>query len=421
MRERGMSDDKALTKAEFRLHWKLVMAAAIGFAFASVTSSSTGPLMEPLGKEFGWSRALQSSGPSITAILTFFMSPVFGLLIDRWGTRRMALAGIAFAGLMIAAFSQVNGSPTQWIVLWLFYAFAAVMIKSTVWTAAVSSVFTQGRGLALGLTLSGTALANAIVPPITNALIDAYGWRGAFVGLGLGGGTIALVVCWLFLFDGYAAAQREGAKRPDQSKQLLDAPGLSMPEAWRSHALWKIGLSTLIMMVITIALNVHQFEILRSAGVTRTSAAWYASVAGITGIAGKLVTGWLLDRYHAKWVGSLTLASTAIAFGILLMPGLTPAMIVTAMAINGYSAGTKLQLASFLTSAYGGMRNFGGIFGVIASLIAAGSGIGPVLGGYVFDRFGNYDPFLWFGIAGSLLCGLLIYTVGPYPVWAKKD
>ncbi len=113
-------------------------------------------------------------------------------------------------------------------MLWLFYGFAAVMIKSTVWTAAVSSVFKQGRGLALGLTLSGTAVANAIVPPITTALIDAYGWRGAFVGLGLGGGTIALVACWLFLFDGYAAAQRERAKEPASTAQLLDAPGLSM-------------------------------------------------------------------------------------------------------------------------------------------------------------------------------------------------
>jgi predicted MFS family arabinose efflux permease len=417
-----MENSKALTRDEFRRNWKLVMAAAVGFAFASVTSSSTGPLMEPLGKEFGWSRTLQSSGPSITAILTFFLSPVFGLLIDRWGTRRMALSGLAFAGLMIAAFSFANGSAVQWIMLWLFYALAAVMIKSTVWTAAVSSVFTHGRGLALGLTLSGTAVASAIVPPITTALIDAYGWRGAFVGLGLGGGTIALVACWFFLFDGYDAAKRARAKQATPgapSTQLLDVPGLAMPEAWRSHALRKIGLSTFIMMVITIALNVHQFEILRATGVDRSSAGWYVGIAGIAGIAGKLVTGWLLDRYHAKWVGSLTLASTAIAFAILLMPGLTPAMIIAAMAINGYSAGTKLQLASFLTSAYGGMRNFGGIFGVIASLIAAGSGIGPLLGGYVFDTYGSYDPFMVFGIAGSLFCGFLIYGVGPYPDWKK--
>ena len=413
-----MNENEALKREEFRRHWTLVMAAAMGFAFASVTSSSTGPLMEPLGKEFGWSRALQSSGPSITAILTFLMSPIFGLLIDRWGTRRMALSGLALAGLMIASFSLVNGSPTQWILLWLFYAFAAVMIKSTVWTAAVSSVFTHGRGLALGLTLSGTALANAIVPPITNALIDAYGWRGAFVGLGIGGGTIALVVCWFFLFDGYDAARTRQQAEGVSTAKLLDVPGLSMAQAWRSRPLWIIAFTTFVMMVITIALNIHQFPILTAAGVDRTSAAWYASIAGVTGITGKLVTGWLLDRYHARWVGSLTLGSTAIAFAILMMPDLTPAMIVTAMAINGYSAGTKLQLASFLTSAYGGMRNFGGIFGVIASLIAAGSGIGPVLGGYVFDLYQSYDPFLAAAVGASLLCGLLIYFVGPYPDWS---
>lgn len=416
-----MDESKALTADEFRRHWKLVLATSVGFAFASVTSTSTGLFMQPLGDEFGWSRTLQSSGMSITAALTFFLSPLFGLLIDRWGTRRMALTGLALAALMISSFSLANGSAWQWIGLWTVYAFAAVMIKSTVWTAAVSSVFEHGRGLALGLTLSGTAVATAIVPPITNALIDAYGWRGAFVGLGLGGGAIALVVCYFFMFDAYDAAKARRAETAVTSEQLLDVPGLSVSEAWRSSVFWQIGAATFVMMVITIGLNIHQFPILTAAGVDRTSAAWYSGIAGIAGIAGKLITGWLLDRYHARWIGGVTLASTAVAFAILMMPGLTPAMIVFAMVINGYAAGTKLQIASFLTSAYGGMRNFGGIFGVVASLIAAGSGLGPVLGGFIFDTYGSYDPFLIVGIAGSLLSGLLIFALGPYPDWKEAE
>jgi predicted MFS family arabinose efflux permease len=352
------------------------------------------------------------------------MSPLFGVMIDRWGTRGMALVGIVFAAGVISAFSLANGSPTQWIALWAVYAFAGVMIKSTVWTAAVSSVFTQGRGLALGLMLSGTAVSQIVFPPLTNWLIDTYGWRGAFVGLGMGAGAVAFVVCWFWLYDGYAIAKAKrlaapAVSAPPPKGNLLDVPGLTIAQAWRDSSLWRIGISTFVMMLITIALNVHQFEILRSTGVTRTAAAWYSSIAGVAGIAGKLITGWLLDRYHVRWVGGITLGLTTIAFGLLMLPGLTPAIIMAAMMVNGYSAGTKLQIASYLTSAYGGLRNFGAIFGAMASLIAAGSGLGPVLAGWVFDEYGSYDPFLIFGIAASIFASGLIVSLGAYPVWDK--
>lgn len=413
----GMTDNSG-AKSEFRRHWPLIMAAATGFGFSAIVSVTTGMFMEPLGKEFGWGRAMQSSGASITAALTFLMSPLFGMLIDRFGTRSMALFGIVFAGIIISSFSLAKGSPTQWMMLWAVYAFAGVMIKSTVWTAAISSVFREGRGLALGLTLSGTAVAQIIFPPLTDWLINSYGWRGAWVGLGLGAGAVTFLVCLFFFFDGYAMAKTQKKVGEGTAKgPLLDAPGLSMPEAWRDTALWRIGISTFLMMLITIALNVHQFEILRATGITRTSAAYYSSIAGFAGIAGKLITGWLLDRYHVRWVGGLTLGSTMVAFALLLAPNLSPAVIIAAMVVNGYAAGTKLQIASYLTSAYGGLRNFGAIFGVMASLIAAGSGLGPVLAGYIFDVYGSYAPFLIFGIIASVVSAGLIVSLGAYPQW----
>ena len=418
------AETRTRARAEWRQYWPLVIAASLAFSFTSVMTAAAGLFMEPLGEEFGWSRTLLSSGMSISAVSTFFLSPFGGLLIDRIGTRRLALPGLALMALTIASLSLLNGSVTMWFAIWTVYALAALATKSTVWTAAVASAFDAGRGLAMGLVLSGSALAQGITPPLTNWLIDAYGWRMAFVWLGLGWGSLALLLCLFWLYDGYDASRKARAANPDAAKGkslMSDAPGLSVEEAWRSPALWRIAISTFVIMVVTIALVVHQIPILQSIGVERTTAAFYAGIAGLTGVAGKLVTGWLLDRYAARWVGGLTLAATSLTFILLLLPDRSTTIIFLAMLINGYAAGTKLQIAGYLTSAYSGMKNFGLIFGTMASLIAAGSGLGPLMAGFLFDLYGNYEIYLWIGVIGTLISAWLIFGLSDYPDWRKDE
>lgn len=416
-----MTTEKATAVQEWKQHWPLVLACSAGFSFHSIMSAATGLFMQPLGEEFGWSRTLQSSGVSIAAVTTMLLSPFFGVLIDRYGTRRLALPGLILSGLCVTSFGFANGSVTQWIAMWTVYAFAALAIKSTVWTAAVTGVFDKGRGFAIGVALSGTAVAQTIAPPLTNMLINEFGWRHAFAWLGLGWGGLALVLCFFFLFDAHDLKKRVVKTTADVQQALATLPGLSIPEAWRSISLWRIAISTFIMMLITIALNVHQYPILTESGVDRTSAAYFASLAGIAGIVGKLVTGWLLDRYRVNWVGGITLGITAVAFGILMLPSPGTAAIVSAMIINGYAAGTKLQIAGLLTSRYGGVRNFGTIFGMMATLIAAGSGLGPLVAGAIHDIYGGYQPFLIFGAVASLFCGWLIFGMAPQPKWETDE
>lgn len=417
-----MVEQKALARQEFREHWTLVLAASIGFSFTSVITASTGLFMEPLAREFGWSRTLVSSGISITSVLTFLFSPLFGVLIDRWGTRRLALPGLVLLAATIASLSTLNGSTVQWFIIWTVYALAALMTKSTVWTCAIASIFMAGRGLALGLTLCGSAMAQTITPPLANYLIESFGWRQAFVWLAVGWGSVALLLCVIWLYDGYDVSKRARAADGDvKGKPLLDVPGLSVREAWRNAALWRIAISTFVIMVITIALMVHQFPILTAIGIDRTSAALYSSLAGIAGILGKLITGALLDRYPARWVGGITLGLTTGTFILLLLPDRGAPIILAAMFINGYAAGTKLQIVGYLTAAYAGMRNFGAVFGTMASLIAAGSGLGPLVGGWIYDSYGSYDPFLIFGIVGTLFSSFLIFGLPDYPDWKEGE
>jgi predicted MFS family arabinose efflux permease len=402
--------------SEWRRGWTLVLAASVGFSFFAVMSATNGVFMAPLEKEFGWDRTMQSSGTSIASLFTALLSPFFGVLIDRIGTRRLALPGLVGSILVIAAIAQANGVKWQWFALWSLFGLISLTVKSTVWTAAVAGMFEKGRGLALGLTLSGTAVATSVAPPLANWLIENHGWRWAMTAMALGWGGLALLLCVPFMYDAHDYRKR-AASGSVAAMPLPDASGLSIPQALRDSALWRIALTTFVMMVLTIGLQSNLQRMLTDQGFSSTNAAWASSIMGVTGVIGKLVTGQLLDRFRPNRVGGITLAITAIAFWLLYAMIDSVAAVLVAIAVNGYAAGTKIQIAGFLTTRYGGIRNFGAIFGMMASLIAIGSGLGGFAIGQVFDRTGSYELFFLAGIVGSLACGLVIMGLPLYPKW----
>lgn len=414
-------NDKAV--AEWKAHWPLVLAASVGFSFFSVMIAATGIFFEPLSKEFGWSRTLLSSGPSIANSLTAILGPFFGALIDRFGSRKVVLPGLLITVTSIVAFSLANGSEVQWIALWVVFGIVAVSIKSTSWTAPVLGVFEKSRGLALGLTLAGTAVAQIVVGPLANWLIVSFGWRAAYVWLGIGWGGVTFVLCLFFLFDAHDKARRDQKEAvfEDIQTSKTQLPGLTTREAIRDSALWRVALSNFLIMLLTLGLQIHMFPILTDAGVSRSNAAWMLSLAGVAGIVGKLVTGILLDRYKPNWIGGLTLGAASLTF-LLLWQGVgSVTLILFAIVVNGYAAGSKTQITAFLTSSYGGMRNFGKIYGVMAGLMAAAAGIGPLIAGLIYDQRGGYEPFLVVGALGCIVGGILMITLPNYPTWNSEE
>ncbi|MFT4047531.1 MAG: MFS transporter [Solimonas sp.] len=410
--------------AEWRAHWPLVVAAMGGLSFASVAASSIGLFMEPLSREFGWSRAAIASGLTVFASIAVPLAPVAGALIDRLGSRRMAIPGLIVSATLLAAFSLASGTVLNWLLLWALYALAAVSIKAPVWTTAVTSMFSSGRGLALGATLCGTAVAQTLSPIVTQWLISTQGWRAAYVWLALGWGTVALLLVLLFFFD-VRDRQRlkpaASASGPAKAGAAAPLPGLSLREARRSAPLLKIAAAALISNCVVGGILVHQVPLLREHGFTAALAAAVAGSAGIASLCGKLFSGWLLDRVHGGRIASITLALPALSFLMLLNNQDTPLIAMAAIMITGYVTGAQLQLTTYLTGRYGGLRNFGSLIGVLSGLIALGIGIGPVLVGAVYDHLGSYAPMLKCGIPAALFCSLLLARLGPYPDWTAAE
>lgn len=420
MTRKGSRRHSALRKEkflEFARGWRIVLSAFFGFSFYSLMTAALGVFFGPLGDEFGWSRGLLAAGFAISAFSTALLSPFAGSLIDKFGSRRVALPGLVLTGMAMCAFSLLDGSAAQWVILWIVFAFVSLSVKATVWTKVVANNFTAARGMAFGLILSGTAASQIVVPPLATWLIAEFGWRTAFVWLGCGWGGGTLLLCCLFLRDSVTPLAPAGTSLVTEAGDT-SIPGLSVSEAMKDRALQRLALSTLVIMFVTSGLIVHQMPILTDAGISRSDAAWLASLAGVAGVISKITTGILLDSHRANWIGCITLSATSLAF-VLLLDGIrSPALILVAIVVNGYSMGAKLQICSYLTAQHAGMKNFGKIYGFMTSMVALGTGLGPLTAGLVFDTYGNYSPFLITGALGCLLSGIVLLGLPSHRKWS---
>lgn len=410
-----MNEGAVPARGEWKVHWTLVLSAMAGMSFYTVITYSLGTFIEPLEREFHWDRAEISLGLTIFAFISMLGGPFIGLAIDRWGTRKIAIGGLFASSLAFSAFSLANGSLVQWYALFVVYGLVALAFKTTIWSAGVSSVFSTSRSLALALMLSGSALGQTLAPLAANWLISGFGWRTAYVGLGLGWGGIALVLVLLFFIDARETAKRADA--PPIAQATLG--GLTVKEASRDSRILRIAAANLAMSTVGSGISVHLVPVIADAGIDRMTAVEIAATAGIAGFAGKLLVGWLLDRVQGSIVPFLSFAVGALAHFLLLGTLNSTAALTTGAMALGFASGAGLQVTTYLVTRYAGLRNFGAIYGTISSSMMAGTAMGPVIAGAVYDATGSYAGLLTVAIPVMLVCSLLFVGLGPYPNFAR--
>jgi MFS family permease len=410
--------------AEWRANWPLVLTSAIGMSLLSITAYSMGLFFQPLEREFGWSRGEVSFGLTIYSIVAVLLGPLVGALIDRWGARRVAIPSVIMFGIMFASLSLTGSSVMTWWALWLGVALTGLGIKPTVWVTAISSRFVTSRGLAIALTLCGTAISSSLSPLVSRWLIDVVGWRLAYVYMGLGWSALLLVLILPFFFDSrdrFRLARKSAGQAPHATPIL---PGLTFREAIRDPAFQKLAVASLLVSMSILGTVIHLVPILTMRGLSREAAAGVLSIFGIASALGKLGTGWLFDRMDARAIASVCLALPAVP---LLMLALTPegqvvplGVAVGSVALLGFAGGAELSVTAYLTTRYVGLRAFAQNYAIISSIMAIASGVAPLLAGLIYDWTGGYVAFLFAGIPAAILAGLFISTLGPFPVWQKE-
>jgi len=120
-------------------------------------------------------------------------------------------------------------------------------------------------------------------------------------------------------------------------------------------------------------------------------------------------------------VGAAALSFPAVTCLILIAADGSILLSIIAIIVFGVSIGAEIDVLAYLAARFFGTRNFGALFGIMAGLMALGGGLGPVLGGHVYDLTGSYIPVLWGIVPLALLSGYLLLTLGAYPKFDDRE
>jgi predicted MFS family arabinose efflux permease len=276
---------------------------------------------------------------------------------------------------------------------------------------AISTWFHDYRGTALGLVLAGDGIGLMVFPVLAQTLVTHSGWRAAYEVLG--SLILLLGLSPAFL---YARSRQNGPTKPSDSL----GPGSTWQEGLRSYSFWII---VVVLFLASISLNgamTHQVPLLTDRGLGAKSAAVTVSVLGGASLAGRLVTGWLLDRFSGSWVAFVLLMLASA--GILLLAHLASFPLGCAAAVLlGLGGGGTSNTTPYLLTRYFGLRSFSTLYGLTWTFYAIGGGAGPVLLGHVFDHTGSYTSALTVLAFMSALGAALMLFLPRYPTSQPGD
>ena len=379
--------EPGVSVGEFRRGWRVLLASWLGIALgvSSLYFYSLGIFLKPMAAEFGWSRGQASLGALVGTLCAATMSIPVGRLVDRIGGVPVALGSLLLLALGFVALGTQTQGLGSFLVLTALLSLLTAGSSPLPFARLIVATFHRQRGLALGLTLSGTGIGAILIPALLPAFMAQHGWRAGFVLFG------ALIVACL----------------PVLALLLRGAAGAATPTATLSSARAVIGNRSFIVLglmffcasVAVFSSVIHFVPMLTDAGLAPNRAGGIAALIGVAAIAGRLLTGWLLDRLAPELVTTSLFAVVAVGLLVHAVGGPTMAMI--GALVVGLAVGAEVDLLGFLTGRYFRREDYGQAYGALYMLFLAGGAVGPALAGFAFDALGSYKA--WLVIAAAML------------------
>jgi MFS family permease len=381
--------------------------SVVGLAFGPsvIAVLAISPFITPIEQEFGWSRVQVSLAVTIVSYMIVLVSPLQGVLVDRFGPRRVVLTSIPLFALGLAGFYFQQNNLFAYYALWALIPILSIGLWPLGYLTAVSRWFDRRLGLALGCANAGIGVGSTIVPLIITALIAAYDWRTAFLGLA----ACVLFISWPTVYF----CLREPSKTDQFAKQRAAQKAFGVPfsEARRQPAFFVLLAAFFLLGLTATSLVTQQVPLLIEAGWTQTNAAYVASTFGFALLFARVLVGFVIDHIFAPLV--MLTVSIGGALACVLYAVYPDAGVVSAILL-GLLLGAEFDVLAFLIKRYFGNVSYGRVYGVIFGVFYLGSGLGIYGLSLSRQTFGNYDTGLFIAAGVLATCAVLVSFLPQY-------
>ena len=328
-------------------------------------------------REHGWSRAQVTSG---NAISKFLVGPLFGFLagwcVDRFGPRRLMLAGIAMAALALVGLGSIS-TLTGFYFFYLLNAFGYVCGGPLPNQVLLSRWFDQGRGRAMGIAYLGIGLGGVVVPLLAVWLVSQLGWQGALRALGV-----------LVFVMAFPLAVFVPERRPSEAATAGPAP--SIGPVLRAPAFYLLAVGSMCS-IAAVGGTIQNLKLFLSLDLlySQAEAAVVASLVLASSLIGRLVMGWLADRWPVRHVMLLIYLLVSAAIPLLFFAHVHGVIYVFAV-IFGIGLGGDYMIVPLIAAEIFGVRSLGRVMGVLLTADGVAEALAPMLVARMRDVSGSY-------------------------------
>ncbi len=339
-------------------------------------------------RDLGWTRQQVTSGNALSKLI---IGPLFGffagLIVDRFGPRRLMLLGILIAGLALVG---LGGTAT----LLAFYAFYFLNALGNMCggplpnQVLLSGWFDGGRGKAMGIAYLGIGVGGALVPLLAHALTEALGWRSALKALGVLMILVAFPVAW-FVREPRPAA---GGGVPQGGSELGPSSTGSIGAVLRRPAFYLLAIGSMASIgAVGGTMQNLKLYLAMDRGLSQARAAEILSLVLFGSLAGRLLMGWLADRWPKKRVMLLIYLVVAASIPLLFLAP-SPAALRVAALVFGVGLGGDYMIIPLMAAELFGLRLMGRVMGIVITADGVAEATVPMAVATLRDGMGSYGP-----------------------------
>jgi MFS family permease len=396
-----------------------VVAAAFAVTFVGFGSAYTfSAFVESLQKDFAASRGSVSLVFSLAGFLYFSLGIVSGPLADRWGSRRLAVIGMLLTGGGLAIASTAHSLAEVYAAYGLGVGLGVGCSYVPV-VGAVQRWFLRRRGFASGLAVSGIGVGTLVMPPLASLLIDALGWRTAYLVLGALAAVVGAGMALMIENDPCDRGLGPDGDALQSGAQSMRPAGASVREAIRSRRFAVLYAACLICSFGVFVPFVHLVPYAMDHGVPQSSAVLLLGVIGVGSTAGRFFLGGLADRMGRQLALLTMFVGMALALSVWALSTYFWSLAAFAFGYGVFYGGWVAVLPAVVMDHFGG-RNVSAIIGVLYTSVAFGTLVGPSAAGFAFDLSHSYALPILASVCANMIAAGVVALGTQRPLAARQ-